>query len=47
MIINFSSRDKARKFAQQRTANGITTKVTDNGASAAKRYVVSLARVSK
>lgn len=40
MQINFKSRDKARQFAQKRTANGIATKVTDNGKEAVKRYVV-------
>lgn len=40
MQINFPSRDKARQFAQKRTANGIATKVTDNGKGAVKRYVV-------
>ena len=40
MNINFPSRDKARQFAQKRTANGIATKVIDKGKDAAKRYVV-------
>lgn len=38
--LNFQTREKARQFAQKRTANGIATKVTDNGKDAAKRYVV-------
>lgn len=42
MQINFKSRDKARQFAQKRTANGIATKVTDNGKEAVKRYVVMI-----
>jgi hypothetical protein len=42
MIINFSTRDKARSFAAKRNASGIPTKVTDNGKDAPKRYVVNL-----
>lgn len=42
MNLNFKTRTLARQFAQKRTANGITTKVTDNGKEAAKRYVVSI-----
>ena len=44
MNINFKSRDKARQFAQKRTANGIATKVTDNGKEAAKRYSVAVGK---
>lgn len=44
MQINFKSRDKARQFAQKRTANGIATKVTDNGKDAVKRYVVAVGK---
>lgn len=44
MNINFKSRDKARQFAQKRTANGIATKVTDNGKESAKRYVVAVGK---
>ena len=40
MNINFKTRTLARQFAQKRTANGIATKVTDNGKEAVKRYVV-------
>ena len=45
MNINFPSREKARQFAQKRIANGIATKVTDNGKDAVKRYVVSINNV--
>lgn len=44
MNINFKSSDKARQFAQKRTANGIATKVTDNGKDAVKRYVVVIGK---
>lgn len=44
MNINFKSREKARQFAQKRTANGIATKVTDNGKDTAKRYVVVIGK---
>jgi hypothetical protein len=40
MQINFPTRDKARKFAAARTANGLPTSVKDNGKDAAKRYTV-------
>jgi hypothetical protein len=42
MNLNFATLEKARQFAQKRTANGIATKVTDNGKDAVKRYVVSI-----
>ena len=42
MNLNFQTREKARQFAQKRTANGIATKVTDNGKDAAKRYSVAV-----
>lgn len=45
MNLNFKTRTLARQFAQKRTANGIATKVTDNGQEAAKRYVVSINNV--
>lgn len=44
MNINFKTRTLARQFAQKRTANGIATKVTDNGKDAAKRYVVTVGK---
>lgn len=44
MNINFKTRTLARQFAQKRTANGIATKVTDNGKDAAKRYVVAVGK---
>ena len=46
MNLNFKSRDKARQFAQKRTANGIATKVTDNGKDAVKRYVVAVGKAN-
>lgn len=46
MQINFKSRTMARQFAQKRTANGIATKVTDNGKDAAKRYVVTVGKAN-
>lgn len=42
MNLNFATREKARQFAQKRTANGIASKVTDNGKDAVKRYVVAI-----
>ena len=42
--LNFTTREKARQFAQKRTANGIATKVTDNGKDAAKRYSVAVGK---
>lgn len=44
MNLNFQTREKARQFAQKRTANGIATKVTDNGKEAVKRYVVVIGK---
>lgn len=44
MNLNFTTREKARQFAQKRTANGIATKVTDNGKAAAKRYSVAVGK---
>lgn len=44
MNLNFQTREKARQFAQKRTANGIATKVTDNGKDAAKRYSVAVGK---
>lgn len=46
MNINFKTRTLARQFAQKRTANGIATKVMDNGKYAAKRYVVAVGKGS-
>ena len=45
MNLNFKTRTLARQFAQKRTANGIATKVTDNGNDAVKRYSVSINNV--
>lgn len=44
MQINFKTRSLARSFAAKRTASGIPSSVKDNGASAPKRYVVSVAK---
>ena len=44
MNINFKTRTLARQFAQKRTANGIATKVTDNGKGAVKRYSVAVGK---
>lgn len=44
MNLNFKTRTLARQFAQKRTANGIATKVTDNGKDAVKRYVVTVGK---
>ena len=44
MNLNFQTREKARQFAQKRTANGIATKVTDNGKEAVKRYSVAVGK---
>lgn len=44
MNLNFKTRTLARQFAQKRTANGIATKVTDNGKEAAKRYSVAVGK---
>lgn len=44
MNINFKTRTLARQFAQKRTANGIATKVTDNGKHAVKRYSVAIGK---
>lgn len=38
--LNFTTRAKARQFAAARTANGLPTKVQDNGKDAARRYSV-------
>lgn len=46
MNINFKTRTLARQFAQKRTANGIATKVTDNGKESVKRYVVAVGKGS-
>ena len=44
MNINFKTRTLARQFAQKRTANGIATKVMDNGKDAVKRYSVAVCK---
>lgn len=44
MQINFPSRAKAREFAAARTANGLPTKVQDNGKDASRRYSVPIGK---